>query len=104
VFVAARALVTFFIAHGIQRLAWSSALIALGVTFFGPLVGPGAPHDIYLGPIPATVWHNSTNIAVAPFALVAFWAVMRLVAEHTWRRDLEVVLAALGPSVVILEI
>lgn len=55
------------------------------VTFFGPLVDPSSPHDIYLGQITATVWHNSTNIAVAPFALLAFWASMRLVARPVWR-------------------
>lgn len=85
VFVVAKALVAYVIAQRVQKRAWSSALIAFGVTFFGPLIDPSAPNDIYLGQISSTVWHNSTNIAVAPFALVAFWAAMRLVAEPAWR-------------------
>jgi len=88
VLVVIKALVVYVIAQGIHRQAWSSALIAFGVTFFGPLIDPAAPRDIYLGQIPATVWHNSTNIAVAPFALISFWAALRLVANPTWRSAL----------------
>jgi hypothetical protein len=93
-FVVVKAVVAYFIANSIRRQAWSSALIAFGVTFFGPLVDPDALTDIYLGQIAPTVWHNSTNIAVAPFALLAFWAAMRLVSELRWRPALLAGIAA----------
>lgn len=45
---------------------------ALLILLAMPIVNPCEPRDVYLGQISANVWHNSTNILVAPFALVAF--------------------------------
>lgn len=79
--VAAKALVAYIIAQRFLAQPWSSAAIAFGVTVFAPLVDPMSPRDVYLGQITATVWHNSTNIAVAPFALLAFWMATRAVGS-----------------------
>ncbi len=39
-----------------------------------PLIDPARPTSIYLGQISANVWHNSTNILAAPFAIAAFFS------------------------------
>jgi hypothetical protein len=84
-FVVLKSLVVYLISRERQVDVWTSAVIALGVSFIAPLVDPNAPSDIYLGQISATVWHNSTNIMVAPFALIAFWCFMRLMNQVSAR-------------------
>lgn len=77
VLVVGKAAVIYTIARLHRADKWEAALIAFGLSFIGPLLDPNAPTDIYLGQISATVWHNSTNIMVAPFALAAYWAFLR---------------------------
>ena len=53
------------------RLAlWGAACLALAHNLIVP--GVAAIHP-YLGNFPPNVWHNSTTIAVAPFAFALFW-------------------------------
>lgn len=87
-FFVLRALVAYFLAQPHLDHSWSSAVIALAATFFGPMVNPMTPHDIYPRQIPAIVCHNSTDIMVAPFALMAFWAAVRLLRTLTLRAAL----------------
>jgi hypothetical protein len=80
-FVALKAVIIYFILRHGKADAWTSMAVAFGLSFAAPWVDPNAPSDIYLGQISATVWHNSTNIVAAPFALVAFWFFIRLLAR-----------------------
>jgi hypothetical protein len=49
---------------------WGAACLALAHNLIVP--GVAAIHP-YLGNFPPNVWHNSTTIAVAPFAFALFW-------------------------------
>lgn len=81
VLVAGAAAVVFAVAHKALRrpgLAWVIALSSIVVM---PLLNPARPDEIYLGQLAPTVWHNSTNILAAPFALALFFCAVAFLRE-----------------------
>jgi hypothetical protein len=74
--------------------------ISFAITVIMPIIDPARPKNIYLGQIAPNVWHNSTNILAAPFAIAAFLAAISLLRVLSVRNALVfsglVVLAALA--------
>lgn len=57
-----------------ERLSWQRiALLDLGLLFLTALYMPWFNPQVYLGQSSPTIWHNPTNMAVKPVALLAFW-------------------------------
>lgn len=84
-FVVLKSLLIYLIARERRVDVGTSSALAFGLSFVAPLIDPNAPNDIYLGQVSATVWHNSTNIMVAPFAVLAFWLFVRLAEDRNGR-------------------
>lgn len=70
----ARAVVAYVLVARETARPVVAALGAVVILLAMPIVNPLDPTDIYLGQLTANVWHNSTTILVAPFALAAFGA------------------------------
>ncbi|WP_187976155.1 hypothetical protein [Mycetocola sp. JXN-3] len=66
--------VVFWIAQRHLASTQLSVLVALVVGVVMPMIDPSHPANLYLGQVSANVWHNSTNVMVAPFAIAAFYA------------------------------
>ncbi len=63
-----------------------AAAIAVVLAVVMPIIDPNRPSAIYLGQISANVWHNSTNIMVAPFAIAASYAVIVFFQKTTYKQ------------------
>jgi len=93
---------------GRKRALVPLAALAIGVICFAFSFPTGHPDGfLYIGQVPANVWHNSTTIFLMPFAVALFWASYRFLATGEPRlAPLIVVLAALNiaakPSFVIV--
>ncbi len=85
-FVLLKAWVVLWIANRYISSPQISALIAFVASVAMPIINPGNLSDIYLGQITANVWHNSTNVLVAPFAIAAFYAGILFLRELTLSR------------------
>lgn len=97
----ARTVVAYVIAARATGRRWVGIAGALVVLLAMPLINPLNPTDIYLGQISPNVWHNSTNILVAPFALAAFAAAVSLLRSPTVRTAS--VFGVLGLLVVLMK-
>lgn len=78
ILVAGKAVLVFWIARKTLGSSEFAFLTSLCVMVVMPLIDPARPMSIYLGQISANVWHNSTNILAAPFAIAAFFSGIHL--------------------------
>jgi hypothetical protein len=61
-----------------ESLGWKQmVLLDLGLLFLTALYMPWFNPQVYLGQSSPTIWHNPTNMAVKPVALLAFWGFVR---------------------------
>lgn len=62
-----------------ERLSWTSiAFLTIGLLVLTALYMPWFNKEVYLGQSSPTIWHNPTNMAVKPVALLAFLAFLHL--------------------------
>ncbi|UCR89697.1 hypothetical protein [Mycetocola spongiae] len=77
--------VVFWIAQRYLSSPQLSTLVALVAAVAMPLIDPNNPANLYLGHLSANVWHNSTNVMVAPFAIAAFYTGILFLRKQTVR-------------------
>ena len=74
ILVAGKVALVFWIAKRVLDSSELAFITSLCVMVVMPLIDPARPMSIYLGQISANVWHNSTNILAAPFAIAVFFS------------------------------
>lgn len=61
---------------------WKCVLLTLALLFLTALYMPWFNKEIYLGQSSPTIWHNPTNLAVKPVALLIFLCFVKLYQER----------------------
>ncbi|MCI8417959.1 MAG: hypothetical protein HFI33_10790 [Lachnospiraceae bacterium] len=61
---------------------WKCALLTLALLFVTALYMPWFNKELYLGQSSPTIWHNPTNLAVKPLALLIFLCFIRIYQER----------------------
>ncbi len=84
--VLATSLLTYRFAWHITHSGARSFAVAALLLLVMPLIDPWRPRSIYLGQVSPTVWHNSTNIFVLPFAILAFTSAIALLRQPSRSR------------------
>lgn len=85
VLLVAKALIVLWIARRAVPAGYAVAIAVVSVLVMC-LVNPATPTDVVLGQISPNIWHNSTNILVAPFAFAAFALGIGFLSAPTGRR------------------
>ncbi len=71
--IAAKTIIAYIIATKYITSLKVSAFIAISISFVMPIIDPLDVSQLFLGKINPNIYHNATNILVAPFALLAWY-------------------------------
>ena len=69
-------------ANGRKWEVWKCVLLALSLLFVTALYMPWYNPQVYLGQSSPTIWHNPTNLAVKPLALLIFLCFVKIYRER----------------------